>query len=241
MDLGYTLIYECTVGSHAYGLAHEGSDIDTRGIFLPTADLQWGIHKVPEQFEGPGEDQITFELEKFLVLALKANPTALEILYTDLVATRSELSDALRAMRGDFLSRRVYASYGGYIKQQFRKMRTNPNVCKELGIPLTENTPQREEPKPMAIIRKHSMHMVRLMYSGIHTLRHKEVMVDVGEHREELLGIRSGAISLKEAFEKYQELQIEYDAAELETTLPAEPNFTSVNDFLLKARRSMVI
>src|SRR5262245_63731502 len=33
------VIYRCVIGSQAYGLAGEGSDIDRRGIYLPPADL----------------------------------------------------------------------------------------------------------------------------------------------------------------------------------------------------------
>jgi hypothetical protein len=34
------IIYRCIVGSRAYGLDREASDLDMRGCFLPPADLQ---------------------------------------------------------------------------------------------------------------------------------------------------------------------------------------------------------
>ncbi|MEZ4727824.1 MAG: nucleotidyltransferase domain-containing protein [Caldilineaceae bacterium] len=39
------------VGSRAYGLAHEESDTDRRGVYLPPADLHWSLYGVPEQLE----------------------------------------------------------------------------------------------------------------------------------------------------------------------------------------------
>src|SRR5437868_1949679 len=35
------IIYQCIVGSQAFGLSTETSDIDYRGIYLPPADLHW--------------------------------------------------------------------------------------------------------------------------------------------------------------------------------------------------------
>src|SRR5262249_31688922 len=41
------VIYRCVVGSRAYGLEHEASDIDRRGIYLPPAELEWSLYGVP--------------------------------------------------------------------------------------------------------------------------------------------------------------------------------------------------
>ena len=40
-DLYQFVIYRCIVGSRAYGLEEDSSDIDRRGIYLPPADLEW--------------------------------------------------------------------------------------------------------------------------------------------------------------------------------------------------------
>lgn len=84
-DLREYIIYECIVGSRAYGLDHEGSDTDRRGVYLPPADLEWSLYGVPEQLEYRDSEECYWELQKFLVLALKANPNILECLFTPLV------------------------------------------------------------------------------------------------------------------------------------------------------------
>ena len=76
--------YRCIVGSTAYGLATEASDVDRRGFYLPPADLEWSLAGVPEQLE-TNREEVYWELEKFLRLALKANPNALECLYAPMV------------------------------------------------------------------------------------------------------------------------------------------------------------
>ena len=43
------VIYRCVVGSRAYGLEHENSDVDIRGIYLPPATLHWSLFGIPEQ------------------------------------------------------------------------------------------------------------------------------------------------------------------------------------------------
>jgi hypothetical protein len=50
-DLYRFVIYRCVVGSTAYGLSQEGSDMDRRGFYLPPVDLEWSLASVPEQLE----------------------------------------------------------------------------------------------------------------------------------------------------------------------------------------------
>ena len=41
------VIFQCIIGSQAYGLADGESDIDRRGLYLPPADLHWSLYGVP--------------------------------------------------------------------------------------------------------------------------------------------------------------------------------------------------
>ena len=123
-DLRPWIIYRCQVGSKTFGLANEDSDDDLRGIYLPPARLQWSLRKLPEQleFSDQGRDEVYWELEKFLWLALKANPSVLETLWTPLVLEADATAQELRAMRQAFLSKHVYKTYSGYVLSQFRRM-----------------------------------------------------------------------------------------------------------------------
>src|SRR5262249_40131444 len=165
------IIYRCVVGSRAYGLAQEGSDVDRRGIYLPPADVHWSLYGVPEQVADARSNEVYWELQKFLALALKANPNVLECLYTPLVEEASPLAEELRALRAIFLSRLIYWSYGGYVFSQFRQL--------EAGLRTSG-----------AIRWKHAMHLVRLLLAGIVALREGYIAVEVNAHREELLAIR---------------------------------------------------
>src|SRR6202790_1546614 len=104
-DLYERVIYRCVIGSQAYGLADAESDVDRRGIYLPTADLHWSLYGVPEQLENNATQEAYWELQKFLVLALKANPNILECLYTPLFGPEPPSPGVMLALGRVFLSR----------------------------------------------------------------------------------------------------------------------------------------
>lgn len=217
---GY-VIYRCVVGSRAYGLAHDASDTDRRGVYLPPAERHWSLFGVPEQLEDPEAQECYWELRKFLLLALKANPNVLECLYTPLVEHAAPSARELLAERSRFLSRHVFQTYNGYVLSQFKKLEQD---LRTRG----------------AIKWKHAMHLVRLLLSGVTVLREGFVPVDVGAHRERLLAIRRGETPWEEINAWRLELHREFDAAYAATRLPKSPDYEWANAFLVRARRSMV-
>jgi uncharacterized protein len=121
-DLYEHVIYRCVVGSRAYGLEDDASDTDLRGIYLPPANLHWSLYGVPEQIEQKETQEYYWELQKFIVLALKANPNVLECLYTPLIELATPLVHELLELRSLFLSQLVYQTYSGYVLSQFKKL-----------------------------------------------------------------------------------------------------------------------
>lgn len=217
-DLHAHVIYSCIVGSRAYGLATDDSDTDRRGIYLAPAELEWSLYGVPEQLENKEREECFWELKKFLVLALKANPNVLECLYTPLVERKTELANELLEMRECFLSQLVYQTYNGYVMSQFKKLEGD---LRGGG----------------AIKWKHAMHLIRLLLSGISILRTGTLNVETGEYRARLLAIRRGEVEWAEVNEWRLTLHREFDAMLNATQLPERPDYASVNDFLIKARR----
>ena len=65
-------------------------------------------------------------------------------------------------------------------------------------------------------------------------------MIDVGEHREELLNIRNGEWSFQQIQDRALELDQDFQTAFDQTSLPDQPDFAVVDDFLIRARRSAV-
>ena len=215
------VIYCCIVGSRAFGLAEDESDIDRRGIYLPPANLHWSLAGMPAQLEFDETEEVYWEFEKFIRLALKANPNVLECLYTPLVEKATDLACELLAMRDAFLSQLVYQTYNGYVLSQFKKM-------------------QRSLDTHGQVKWKHAMHLIRLLLAGIAILREGRVPVSVGEHRDRLLAIRRGEMTFREVEGWRQSLQVEFERAFETTSLPERPDYEQANDLLIRARRSMV-
>ena len=219
-NLHQHVIYRCVIGSRAYGLDHAESDVDRRGVYLPPADLHWSLYGVPEQLENPETQECYWEFQKFLILALKANPNILECLYTPLVEEATDLAAELLAMRRSFLSKVLYQTYNGYVLSQFKKLEAD-----------LRNRGQ--------VKWKHAMHLIRLLLSGIGALREQAVPVRVEAHRDRLLDIRHGRASWEEVEAWRLELHREFEEAYQRTELPERPDYARANALLIRARRSM--
>ena len=221
LDLYDYVIYRCVVGSRAFGLDNEYSDTDFRGIYLPPANLHWSLYGIPEQLENHDNQECYWELQKFIILALKANPNILECLYTPMVEKTTAIAEELIADREIFLSRLVYQTYNGYVMSQFKKMEQD----------------LRNKGK---IKHKHAMHLIRLLLSGITVLKEGFVPVKVEQYRDRLLAIRNGEMPWEEVNKWRLDLHEEFDSSFYNTSLPERPDYEKANQFLIKARHSLV-
>jgi uncharacterized protein len=216
------VIYRCVVGSRAYGLEDDASDTDLRGIYLPPADLHWSLYGIPEQLEQNETQECYWELQKFMVLALKANPNVLECLYSPLVELTTPLAQELLELRSHFLSQLVYQTYNGYALSQFKKLEQDLRNCDRIRW-------------------KHAMHLIRLLLSGIELLKESIVPVRMEEHRSQLLAIKHGHMAWEDVNAWRLRLHQKFDAAFATTKLPERPDYAKANEFLILARRSRVM
>ena len=232
------VIYKVRMGSTAFGLADETSDTDERGIYLPPADWHWSLQPLPEQIEfkrtadgqvldhnsaADADDFCWWEIEKFLRLALKANPNVLEALYVpeEHIFFLDDIGRRLREMRAVFLSKLIYQTYSGYVLSQFKKMK-------------------RAVDDGEVYRAKHAMHLIRLLYSGIEAMRGEGILVEVGIYREELLRIKQGQVPFAEIHHQAIALSATMQTEFERTTLPDRPDVAAVDRFLIDARRSRV-
>nr|WP_294941355.1 nucleotidyltransferase domain-containing protein [uncultured Mucilaginibacter sp.] len=114
------LLLDCVSGSHAYNLAISTSDIDRKGIFiLPQRELYGFEHTT--QVANATNDEVYFEIARFLDLLVKNNPNILELLSTPPahVLFRSSLMELIKAE--DFLSKLCLDTFAGYAQTQIKK------------------------------------------------------------------------------------------------------------------------
>jgi hypothetical protein len=114
-------VLSVVVGSRAFGLATETSDTDRRGVYALPAAMYFGLTKPATHHEGPLPEQFRWEVERFVGLALSANPNVLEALHSPLIEEITPLGEELRALAPAFLSRRIADTYLRYAAAQFTK------------------------------------------------------------------------------------------------------------------------
>lgn len=138
-------------GSHAYGMAREGSDVDIRGICVAPRHIRGSAFKSFEQWsttdqKGPWGrvsetalfklrkrglpvdeplDVQLYEIEKFVRLAAQNNPNVLELLFLEEgdILFKDSRYQALRDARELFLSKKCKHTYTGYAQGQLKRIK----------------------------------------------------------------------------------------------------------------------
>ncbi len=116
------LLFEVISGSRSFGLATPTSDTDIKGVFYLPKEQFYGLHYVP-QISNETNDEVYYELGRFVELLLKNNPNILEILATpeDCVLYKHPLMEHIKLE--DFLSKLCKDSFAGYAMTQIKKAR----------------------------------------------------------------------------------------------------------------------
>jgi predicted nucleotidyltransferase len=114
------LLFECISGSRAYGLATPKSDTDLKGVFYLPSSQFYGLNYIP-QISNESNDEVYYELGRFMELLIKNNPTILEMLASpaDCILYRHPIMERLDINM--FLSKACKETFGGYAITQVRK------------------------------------------------------------------------------------------------------------------------
>lgn len=91
------ILLECISGSRAYGLHTPQSDTDLKGVFLLPKKVFYGLEQT-EQLNNETNDEVYYELKRFIDLLTKNNPNILELLATpeDYIITRHPLMNHIK-------------------------------------------------------------------------------------------------------------------------------------------------
>jgi predicted nucleotidyltransferase len=156
------ILAETVIGSHAFNLHNEKSDVDMYGVFYLHKDDFFSLHhRVDASFkdvvekENPNDDDITYmEIGKFFELLNNNNPNALELLAAFATSERPYAFNLLDWNK--VLSRKCEKSFGDYAIAQIKKAR---GLNKKINNPVGE-------------VRKTPLDFCKLMGQGqTHDLR----------------------------------------------------------------------
>ena len=114
------ILFEAISGSRAYGTNLPHSDTDLKGVFVLPETEFFGLNYIP-QIANETNDEVFYELRRFVELLLKNNPTVLELLGTpdDCIIYQHPLFAQFKA--ADFLSKLCRQSFAEYAVAQIRK------------------------------------------------------------------------------------------------------------------------
>jgi uncharacterized protein len=122
----FRVIFSCLSGSHMYGTSTPASDVDVRGVFIPSKEYFMGFQTI-EQFQCKEPDTTYFEIRKFMRLALDCNPNIIEHLFVPesewKLGTREW--EEIVAHKEWFLSKKARWTFSGYATSQLHRIKNH--------------------------------------------------------------------------------------------------------------------
>jgi hypothetical protein len=130
-SLRQCVLLETTVGSHAWNLADEFSDVDLRGAFAHPFRWTLGLVAPPDDLVSLDGSATFWSLGKTIRQALRADPNTLEMLFLSTATPLDPIGEWLLAERNAFVSVEIYGTFGRYALGQLRRL--------EQGLRLAEH------------------------------------------------------------------------------------------------------
>lgn len=215
MDKEKTVILKVLVGSHAHKLADKDSDLDYRAVYvLPTTKILSLDHRYKGTYWVEGkEDNTAYEVGHFLHLAVKCNPSILEVLKAPVIEITKEGKELRKLFSDIWNPKDAFNAFIGYSLNQRKKMLNN------------------QEGRP----RKFAIAYIRTLINLTDLLKTGTFSLEVSFLKDELLRFKNGYYRKGEVID-LAEGMIKVAQGYLEEC-KHEPNLDKVNKFLLKVRK----
>ena len=239
--------YLTIMGSTAYGVSEETSDVDVYGCVIPPKPYifphlygyvpnfgapppnfqQYTEHGVDDVDAKKVYDFSIFSIVRYLHLLMDGNPNVIDSIFTDrdCVLYSNQIGELIRDNKTLFLHKGLWPKYKGYAYSQLHKM-TSPDrtgkrkaVVEEYGYDL-----------------KFAMHTVRLLLE-------LEQIFDSGElnlrqNNEQLKSIRRGDWPLSRIRTWFADTENRLEHLKVSTRLPEKPDEEKIRDLLLTCLES---
>jgi predicted nucleotidyltransferase len=238
--------YMTVMGSQAYGVNTDDSDLDVYGYCIPPKDLvfphlageipgfgrqvqrfdQWQEHHVKDPNKEVEYDFAVFSIVKYFQLCMENNPNMIDSLFTprQAVIHSTAVSEHVRDHRKMFLHKGAWHKFKGYAYAQMSKIRNKDNA----------SNPQRA-----ASIAEHgydlkfAYHIVRLLNEVEQIL--VEGDLDLQRNREQLKEIRRGEWTLDKVESYFENKERVLEATYAASTLPHSPDEDKIKKLLMSS------
>jgi len=241
------MLYETRMGSTAYGVSTDISDVDVYGMAMPPRDHLFphlageiaGFGRPQPRFEVFQQHQIrdpdahagkgceydinVYSLPRYFTLCMECNPNLIDSLFTaqECILHLTRVGSLVRERRQLFLHKGLWTRFKAYGYSQLHKMQSRQPQGKRADL--------REQ---YGFDVKFAYHVVRLLYECEQLLLHGDM--DLRRDREHLKAIRRGEVSEAEirswAADKEKQLEKLY----LQSRLPDRPDEAAIRRLLLE-------
>lgn len=243
--------YETIMGSVAYGVSSDTSDMDIYGFAIPPKNVvfphlageipgfgtqiprfeQFQQHHIPDpdgkkgaEGEPRSYDVTIFGVVKFFQLCLENNPNMLDTLFTPqrCILHITRVGQMVRENRRVFLHKGAFHKFKGYAYTQLHKA--------DIKTPQ-EGSKRYESVQKYSWDVKFGYHVVRLLDECEQVLTTGEI--DLERSKEVLKAIRRGEWTLEQTKDYFGRREKELEDVYAKSTLPHRPDEAKIKELLL--------
>lgn len=239
--------YEVIMGSVAYGVSNDTSDMDVYGFCIPPRDFVFphlrgeipGFSEPGPQFhqyqehhirdhdaeggKGREYDISIYSIIKFFRLCMENNPNIIDSLFVPrrCILYTTPIGELVRENRKLFLHKGAWHKFKGYAYSQVHKMNTKNPIGK-----------RRDIIEKYGYDVKFAYHVVRLLNEVEQILT--EADLDLERNREQLKAIRRGDWSQEKISEYFEQKENELESLYTKSELPHIPDIAKIQELLLE-------
>lgn len=240
--------YEVIMGSMAYGVSSDTSDMDIYGFAIPPKEdvfphlrgeiplfdpcepqfKQFQKHKIIDNTalggKGREYDITLYSIAKYFRLLTDNNPNIIDSLFVpqSCVLHATPLAQRIREKRNIFLHRGCWAKFKGYAYAQIHKMESKQPQGKRKALVDTHGYDV-----------KFAYHVVRLLNEVEQLLLEGDM--DLMRHSEQLKSIRRGEWSLDKVKQYFADKEKSLENLYLSCALPERPDVAQIRQLLLES------
>lgn len=239
--------YEVVMGSLAYGVSNDNSDMDIYGFSIPPKEVVFphlqgeilGFDDFEIQFSqfqkhhikdasalgGKGRvyDMTVYSIVKYFRLLMENNPNIIDSLFVpdSCVLFATPIAQRIRERRKMFLHKGCWSTFKGYAYGQMHKIRS-----------------KKPEGKRKAIVDQHgydvkfAYHVVRLLNEVEQLLVEEDL--DLSKNSEQLKSIRRGEWPLEKLEEYFVRKEADLESFYLKSALPDLPKVDAIRGLLME-------
>lgn len=241
------VMYETIMGSVAYAVSSDTSDMDVYGFCIPPKDLvfphlvgeipgfgrqikrfeQYQEHHIhdPDAMAGKGReyDLTIFSIVKYFQLCMENNPNMIDSLFTDItcVLHATKIANMVRDQRQIFLHKGSWHTFKGYAYQQLHKMANKEPTGKRAELVAQYGYDV-----------KFAYHVVRLISEVEQILTEGDL--DLQRNREQLKSIRRGEWTEQQIRDWFSQRERDLSTLYNESKLPHSPDEARIKRLLLE-------